>query len=113
MLLPLLPLFFELMLLEHGPKDTTLALTVTLYAMAIGLTSVNIAMFCGCIVVGLVSSVFFGVLSAQEGLRASHPILVGVDYAMWICLALVFFIHLIERYYRHIVECRKFFDFGV
>jgi hypothetical protein len=111
MSLPLMPLLIEVVLIDRGAKNTTLTLTLALYAMAIGLSSINLSMFCLCIVLGIVSSVFFGVLSAQEAMHAPES-LNGIGVFVWVCLVLVFLAHLTERYFRHVVSCKKFFEFG-
>lgn len=106
MLLPLLPLVFESALSGGAPSGSTLAITAALYAMAIGLSSENKAMFGLCILIGVIFSVVYGVLSVP-----SHKDIAGIIPGSSISIALVFLIHACERYNRHVVDCRPFLAF--
>lgn len=107
MILPLLPLFFEAMIRSDSyPSNSTLAITVALYSMSIGLTSRNKAMFGLCLIIGVSFSVVFGILSGSE------TKINGINTASTITIVAVFLIHAAERYNRHVADCTPFLEFS-
>ena len=56
MLLPLSPLLFEAIALQAAPGRATLAITTAMYAMSIGPSSENKAMFGLCTIIGMVEN---------------------------------------------------------
>ena len=107
MLLPLLPLLFEAWALGGSPSESTLAITAAIYAMSIGLSSENKAMFGLCIMVGVIFSAVYGQVSVSKNPTPD----VGIYAAL--AILFVFVIHAAERYNRHVVDCRPFLDFTV
>lgn len=102
MLLPLSPLLFEAIALQAAPTRTTLAITAAMYAMSIGPSSENKAMFGLCTIIGMIFSMIYG--QATEGL----PVRAYAAFAM----LFVFVLHACERYNRHVVDCRPFLEFA-
>ena len=105
MLLPLLPLFIEAWLNKGKVTDTTYAITCSMYAIAIGLSSKSYPMLGLCFLISIVFSVVFGIVSVS-GSQLSF-----VGNASIICIFAVFLIHVMERYNRHVVDCVPFWDF--
>ncbi|RFP15076.1 hypothetical protein D0T23_13890 [Duganella sp. BJB475] len=103
MLLPLLPLALELWF-SGKIEAKSAALTAALYSIAIGLSSRNVAMFGAGVLLSFVFSAAFGFLSTQ--LPLEHARLFSCA-----AIAIVFGVHIIERYRRHVVNQREFFDF--
>ena len=105
MILPLLPLLFEAYFLQAYPTPDTLAITTALYAMSIGLSSDNKAMFGLCILIGVIFSVVYGRVATTDDAFSDVRI-----YA-FLVMILVFLIHAGERYNKHVVDCRPYLDF--
>ncbi|MQA39976.1 hypothetical protein [Rugamonas aquatica] len=79
-------------------------LTAALYSIAIGLSSRNVAMFGAGVLLSFVFSAAFGFLSTQLPLKHARAF-------SCTAIAIVFGVHIIERYRRHIVNQREFFEF--
>lgn len=107
MTLPLLPLLFEAIALKGPPTQGTVAITTAIYAISIGLSSENKAMFGLCVFIGFVFSALYGVIAAA-GSEASSIL----SWAAWISMIFVFVIHACERYNKHVVDCRPFLHFS-
>ncbi|MEC6822642.1 hypothetical protein VXS02_04250 [Photobacterium piscicola] len=107
MLVPLLPLILEAWKTKGEPTEVTLAITASMYAISIGLSSRNKATFSLCIFISILFSMAFGFIisSPQETL----PL---VKIGSLITILLVFVIHACERYNKHIVECVPFWNFN-
>lgn len=105
MLLPLFPIAIEMLSRLDAPSEATLAITAALYAMSIGLSSENKAMFALCVAIGIVFSLVYGLLVKSPG---SVP---DIKLTSVILIALVFIIHAAERYNRHVADCRPFLEF--
>jgi len=105
MLLPLLPLLIELWL-KGAPTDGTSAITASMYSIAIGLSSRNKAMLGLCILISIIFSVVFGIVSASQTSQLS-------DVTLWSSISIfsVFLLHCFERYNRHVVDCIPFWEF--
>ncbi|WP_174871211.1 hypothetical protein [Pectobacterium polaris] len=107
MCLPLLPLGFEMLVRpEHSPSIQTLNITAAFYAIAIGLSSKNVAMFGLGIFVGVCFSALFGIVSSNPNLNGSMYF-----YSPIVCIIAIFIIHACERYNRHVADCTPFFEF--
>jgi hypothetical protein len=106
MLLPLLPLLIEAWL-KGSPTESTTAITASMYSIAIGLSSRNKAMLGLCILVSIIFSVVFGVVSASEASKLND-----VKFYSGLSIFFVFLIHVFERYNRHVVDCIPFWDFA-
>lgn len=106
MLLPLLPLLIETWL-KGLPTESTAAITASMYSIAIGLSSRNKAMLGLCILISIIFSVVFGIVSAS-----TTPQLSNVRFYSGISMFFVFLIHVFERYNRHVVDCIPFWDFS-
>ncbi|QQO03254.1 hypothetical protein JGR64_00260 [Luteimonas sp. MC1572] len=107
MLLPLLPIVFEAVISRGPPSDGTLAITAALYAMAIGLSSENKAMFGLCVLIGVSFSAVYGIISGPNNEQIT-----GVGFSSTVSIGLVFLIHICERYNRHVADCRPFLSFA-
>lgn len=105
LLLPLLPLLFEAMALQAAPTGGTLAITTAMYAMSIGPSSENKAMFGLCTIIGIVFSMMYGQVTNPKD---QIPVSMYASSSM----LLVFAIHACERYNRHVVDCRPFLEFA-
>jgi len=105
MLLPLLPLLIELWL-KGAPTEGTSAITASMYSIAIGLSSRNKAMLGLCILISIIFSVVFGIVSASQTSQLS-------DVTLWsgVSIFSVFLLHCFERYNRHVVDCIPFWEF--
>ena len=106
MLLPLLPLLIESWM-KGTPTESTLAITASMYSIAIGLSSRNKALFGLCISVSIIFSVVFGVVIASSTSQLNN-----VKIYSGISICCVFLIHVFERYNRHVVDCIPFWDYG-
>ncbi|KPM77524.1 hypothetical protein [Pseudoalteromonas sp. UCD-33C] len=106
MLLPLLPLLIEFWM-KGAPTDSTLAITASMYSIAIGLSSRSAAMLGLCILVSIIFSVVFGIVSAGSSTQLSD-----LKLYSGLSILFVFIIHTLERYNRHVVDCVPFWDFG-
>jgi len=105
MLLPLLPLLLELWFAKTIEAKSA-ALTAALYAMAIGLSSRYVALLGAGIVLGFIFAATFGYLSTEP-----VPMLENARSASGVAVAFMFAMHIIERYYRHVVDSEEFFEF--
>lgn len=105
MSLPLLPLLIEFWL-KGFFTDGTSAITASMYSIAIGLSSRNKAMLGLCIVISIIFSVVFGIVSASQITQLD-------DVTFWSGLSIlsVFLLHCFERYNRHVVDCIPFWEF--
>src|SRR5262245_61675308 len=96
-LLPLMPLLAEVMVLGYV-EGRTLLIFVAIQAVAIGVSSRSRLMFGSTIVIGLVYSLFFGLLAGGSRMSA-------LTYEIGcVCMAVVMLIHAGERYNRHVVD---------
>lgn len=93
--------------MKGAPTEATAAITASMYSIAIGLSSRNSAMLGFCILISIIFSVVFGVVSA-----AATSQLNDVKLYSGLSILCVFFIHIFERYNRHVVDCIPFWDFG-
>lgn len=107
MVLPLSPLIIEAVIrADHIPTIQTLSVTTSLYAIGIGLSSRNIALFGACLLIGVLFAVFFGITVA------THSYDINSHYWPFIvCLSCVFIMHACERYNRHVADCTPFLEF--
>ena len=104
MTLPLLPLILELWF-THTVTERTMTLSGSMYTIAIGVSSRNLALFgLATILSILLASAFGYVASGGEPLFASR-------YIPAIVMLPVFALHVGERYNRHVVERRPFLGF--
>jgi len=104
MLFPLLPLLFEFWLGgELTPKSLNLMASV--YAISIGVSSRSKLLFGLCIAVSFIFSFAFGISSSElDDLKMSKLF-------SSISIVIIFCIHVIERYNRHIQERDNFLNF--
>jgi len=103
---PLLPLLIEY-LLRSAITDETCAITTSMYSIAIGLSSKNKLMFASCIIVSVIFSVIFGMISVSQSFSLNH-----VKTASLISIFCIFLVHCCERYNRHVVDCVPFWEFS-
>jgi len=74
-------------------------------SIAIGLSSRNLALFGLCILSGLLFSAAFGFLSTTP--HGLHNANIGA----YIAIAIIMFVHGIERYNRHVIDQAPFLEF--
>lgn len=107
MVLPLSPLIIEVVIrANHIPSIQTMSVTTSLYAIAIGLSSRNIALFGICLLIGILFSIFFGITVATTNYDANSHY-----WPFVVCLSCVFITHACERYNRHVADCTPFLEF--
>jgi len=107
MTIPLLPLIFEIIIRsQHTPSIQTLNITAAFYAIAIGLSSKNVAMFGLCIFCSVCFSALFGIVSTATQSESDVYF-----YSPIFCILAIFVIHACERYNRHVADCSPFFEF--
>lgn len=102
-ILPLMPLFIEFMYLNHV-TDKSLTMTSAIYAFSIGVSSRSQATLGLCILIGILMSASYGAIKQYpvDSYPACYTFL-----SFWLIL-IVFAIHLIERFRRHINENEDF-----
>jgi hypothetical protein len=104
---PLLPIGAEAVASGGAPSTATLYLAASTYALSTGVSSRNILSWSLFFVLGLVYAGLFGLSKAPTAaavLGHSSRIPVGG-------ILLVFAVHVLERYNRHIVDREQFFSF--
>ena len=104
MLFPLLPLLFELWL-GGEITDKSLNLMAAVYAISIGVSSRSKLLFGICIAISFIFSFAFGISSSElDDLKMS-------GFLSSISIGIIFIIHIIERYNRHVEERDNFLNF--
>lgn len=105
LLLPFMPLLIEAVVLNHiEPK--TLLLFLSVYPLTIGVSSQSRLLFGLTVVISLVYSVFFGL--ATGGLSVTA----GVYRVGYSSVATAMFVHMLERYNRHVAGRELFLEFN-
>jgi hypothetical protein len=104
-LLPFLPLLIERTVLGHV-EEKTFFLFLSVFPLSIGVTSRSALLFGATIVIGLLYSIFFGLIAGSSHL---NPMTTTSGY---FCLVAVVLIHGIERYNRHVADLEPFWEFG-
>ena len=99
--LPLLPLLLELFA-THEIKPASIALTIAIYSVSIGVATRSQVIF------GLCISICYAV---AYGLAVKNPSDGPAPWACWATVAAVFIIHGIERYQRHVQQRAPFLEF--
>ena len=103
LVLPLLPIGLEL-LSTHTIAATSLTLIASFYAISIGLSSKSPLQFAIGIIICIIFSSIFGMISSQQ---SNLPPLLIKTFA--ICSILIIFInHALERYNRHVIDYEPF-----
>lgn len=105
MLLPLLPLLLEAIIRKGMPSAPTISLTTALYSMSIGLSSKSKALFGLSILLGIIFSAVFGMVTGQRQIAN------GTSVYSAISIFFVFIMHFCERYNRHVIDCYPFLEF--
>lgn len=103
--LPLFPLALENWF-SGAVEAKSAALTAALYSMAIGLSSRNVTQFGLGIALGFMFSAAFGFLARDPGL----PYAKIYSYS---AIGFVFGLHAFERFKRHVIKRKPFFEFLV
>jgi hypothetical protein len=103
--LPFLSLLIEAAVLKHV-EDKTLFLFLAVYPLNIGVSSRSPLLFGFTIVIGLMYSAFFGLVSGKIPLE---PVIYTVGY--WL-LSVVILVHAGERFNRHVAHGEPFWEFG-
>jgi hypothetical protein len=102
--LPLLPIALEAWFAGQVEAKSA-ALTAALYSMAIGLSSRSVALFGFGILMCVLFSAAFGFLSRQSTLA-------GAEVASYLGILVIFIVHAVERYNRHVVDRIPFLKFA-
>lgn len=106
MVFPLLPLLIEFIIID-SITDKTLAITTSMYSVAIGLSSRSMLMFVLCFVISFIFSAIFGMISVSQSFSLAY-----VHIASTISIFCIFVIHCCERYNKHVVDCAPFWEFS-
>jgi hypothetical protein len=103
LLLPLLPLFFEL-IQNHYIGEKSLVLAASMYTITIGITSRSRIMFA----ITIISSVAFAFL---YGIAVGN--IIPTNYGIYAIIGILFtfVIHCCERYNRHVIDRSPFLQF--
>lgn len=101
LVLPLLPIGLEF-LSSHTIATTSLTLIASFYAISIGLSSKSPLQFAIGILICIVFSSVFGMISGQK--IAALPIRVFASFSIFV----IFVSHAVERYNRHVIDCEPF-----
>jgi len=115
MILPLVPLVLELLatgIASGQPRVSVQSLTLSgaMYSVTIGITSESKATFGFMVVVGLLNAVAFGTVAALVAIHQTIHYEELIKAASIVCITLIFCIHAIERYGRHITDGRPFWE---
>lgn len=102
-ILPLIPLVIEYKYLGFV-SDRSLTMTASIYSFSIGVSSRSQATLGLCILIGILMAASYG--AVKECTSENHPEFYEM-LAFWL-IALVFIIHFIERYRRHIMEDEEY-----
>jgi hypothetical protein len=103
LILPLLPLFLEFFATgEIKPDAMTIA--VAMYAVGIGVTSQSQVVFGACLLIGISFSVAYG-------MTVKTPASAPANWVGWIIISLVFVLHGLERFQRHVQRRAPFLEF--
>ncbi|MEZ8687661.1 hypothetical protein BCU24_01225 [Vibrio cyclitrophicus] len=105
MMFPFFPVFLE-KLLAGTVASTSLMLFSAMYALSIGLSSYSKLLFGITIIISLFFSVAYGVL--VSGGKA----IPDAEVYAYISLIVIFVIHMLERYNRHVVDRTPFWEFA-
>jgi hypothetical protein len=103
LILPLLPLFMELFATREIKPDS-MAMAIAMYAVGIGVTSRSQVVFGSCLLTGIIFAVVYGVAVKSPSVAPSGRI-------CWFTIGLVFLIHGIERFQRHVQQRTPFLEF--
>lgn len=107
MLVPLIPMILEAWWREGGLTNTTATLTAAMYSISIGISSRSQGIFSLSLVIGLIFSVLFGLISSNPTIKIPY-ILEGSLFA----LMLVIGVHFCERFNKHYIEHEPFWLFS-
>lgn len=105
LLLPFLPLIIERIVLGHL-EEGTFFLFLAVFPLSLGVTSRSALLFGVTVVIGLLCSIFFGLIAGRLHL---NPITTTLGC---FCLIAVILIHAMERYNRHVVDLEPFLKFS-
>lgn len=115
LLFPLVPLGLEwLFTSQVAAKSLTLA--SSMYALRIGSASRRLPFFVFAVFISIAQFTAFGYVVAMDVIRNINPEAVPATSGKLIalcygCISLIFIIHAIERYRRHVIERAPFLDF--
>lgn len=111
MILPFMPLFFELWKTGTiGP--TSLTISTAMYAISIGLSSKISLITLMCTIVAFVFSFAYGDSVDRYKHSTVDPELLHLEAYAFICIALIFASHFLERYVRHVLNGEDFMSFA-
>ena len=101
--LPLMPLGIEKWF-SGQVEEKSVVLTAAMYSLAIGLSSRNIGLFG----LGLMQGILF---SAAFGFLSKNPHLEKADSFSFCAILFIMFVHIVERYNRHVIDRAPFLEF--
>ena len=104
MLLPLLPLGIELWFTQDI-SSSAMTLTVSMYAISLGVASLDMALFGLAFIVCILFAIVHGMVTVEYALPPKLNIVASV------AMLVVFIWHAIDRYNQHIVGCKSFLPF--
>ena len=108
LLLPLMPLVFEFNYTEFV-SERSLTMTASIYAFSIGVSSRNKATLAICIIIGLLNAGNYGATILDElNTEIIHETFDFTSLGAFWLIILIFIIHGIERWIRHIQENEEF-----
>ncbi len=110
--LPLLPIGIEYFTTDYL-KTSTLTISAAMYAISIGASSKSILEFGGCIVGSIIFAVMFGINSATENFASVEKLALwnGTKSSALTFIVLIFALHAIARYNRHVLYRQPFWEF--
>ena len=117
MIVPFIPIGFELLFLGHI-RTSTLTITAAVYSIALGVSSESQLQFFFAFLVSMVYCGFYGVTvfynSSNSENSPVHPLFTEsiIKNITAIGLILVFLVHLVERFQRHVRARKPFVYFN-
>ena len=103
---PLLPLGFEWFATSNIKLDS-ITLAASMYAVGIGVSSRNIALFGVALLQGIIFCLFYGL-----SINNSNPPRYNLCWTLsFVGMLIMFLAHGVERYNRHVRLCEEFPDF--
>jgi len=108
LLLPLMPLVFEFNYTGFV-SERSLTMTASIYAFSIGVSSRNKVTLAICIIIGLLNAGNYGATILDElNEEITHKTFDFTNLGAFWLIILIFIIHGIERWIRHIQENEEF-----
>lgn len=93
--------------MKGAPTEGTISITAAMYSIAIGMSSRNSAMLAICILISITFSAVFDIVTAGSATSLDNVHLYSGG-----SILIVFVIHILERYNRHVADCTPFWEFN-